>query len=160
MLAHEVADKPLFHGLGREELKRVAPLFATARFRSGETVFKQGQPAEHVYVLEQGEVALRLYPDDGGCLTIAVIQREGVFGWSAVLGRARYTAAAVCAADTQALVLPGSQLRALIRTEPALGRLLLGRLTLALVGRADGLEAHSQAHLERVIQAELAHSTT
>jgi CRP-like cAMP-binding protein len=154
----ELADKPLFRGLASEDLQRVAPLVAPAAFGVGDLVFNQGEPARSVYFVEQGEVALRLFPEDGGCLTIAVIGCGGVFGWSAVLGRPRYTSAAQCTDETQVLTLHGSEFRTLVRTEPRLGRLLLGRLVLALGGRVGGGRPAATAHLARVIQAELVHA--
>jgi CRP-like cAMP-binding protein len=156
----DLAGKPLFQGLSREALQRVAPFVTLAHFGAGDTVFKQGEPALFVYYLEQGEVALRLFPEDGGCLTIALVEPEGVFGWSAVLGRPRYTSFAECLAESQALALAGTQFRALVRAEPGLGRLLLGRLALALVGRAGGPHAAASAHLARALHAELAHTAT
>lgn len=159
MLVSDIADKTLFRGLAPEALQQLAPFFAEARFRRGEAIFQQGQPAEKVFVLEQGKVVLRLKPEDGGCLTIAEIHREGVFGWSAVLGRARYTAAAVCTVEAVTLAVVGSQFRALLRSDPPLGTLLLSRLALALVGRGEGPCAGTLVRLASVIQAELARAS-
>jgi CRP-like cAMP-binding protein len=156
----DLAGKPLFHGLSPDALRRVAAFVVPVRFAPGDVIFRQGEPAHSVYFLEQGQVALRLFPEDGGCLTIALIQSEGVFGWSAVLGRPRYTSSAESLAEGQALALAGSQFRALVRAEPALGRLLLGRLALALVGRGGGSRAAASVHLARALHAELAHAAT
>jgi voltage-gated potassium channel len=154
----DLAGKSLFHGLSPDALRRVAALASLVRFGPGDFYFRQGEPAHSVYFLEQGEVALRLFPEDGGCLTIAVVASEGVFGWSAVLGRPRYTSSAECLADSQALALAGSAFRALVRAEPALGRLLLGRLALALVDRAGGSRLRTTAQLTRALRAELEHA--
>jgi CRP-like cAMP-binding protein len=154
----DLAGKSLFQGLSSSALQRVAAFASQARFGAGEIVFRQGEPALSVFYLEQGEVALRLFPEDGGSLTIALIQPEGVFGWSAVLGRARYTCSAEAVTEGQALALAGSQFRALVRAEPDLGRLLLGRLALALVERAPGRRALATARLARALHAELVHA--
>jgi CRP-like cAMP-binding protein len=137
----------------------LAPLFTTARFAPDEVIFQQGAPATHLYVLEQGEIALRLNPEDGGSITIATVQPLGVFGWSAMLGRERYNSGAVCVAEAQVMRLEGTALRRLVRDEPRLGRLLLGRLALALAGRMTAADAGvrvSPALLTRLIQAGMA----
>jgi CRP-like cAMP-binding protein len=154
MLVQDIVNRPLFHGLAPEELQRVAPIVSLVRLAAGQHIFGQGDPADRVYVLEQGEVALRLYPEDGGCLTISVIHPAGVFGWSAVLGRPRYTSAAVSLVDGAALMMRGSELRAAMHANAHLGRLLLGRLVLAAAGRTGD----DHLHVARLIQQELAHN--
>ncbi len=156
MFDYELAANPFFQGIAPDQLERVATLLSPAHFRAGDRVFDQGETATLVYLLEAGEIALRLYPEDGGCLTIAVIYPQGICGWSAVLGRARYTSSAICAVDARALLVKGSELRAFVHREPGLGRLLLGRMALAVAGRADG--THLQ--LARLIQEEMAHAAT
>ncbi len=150
--AKELAENLLFQGLAPAQLERLSGLFTPVQYRSGDTIFRQGDLASDVFVLETGEVALRHDAEDGGCLTIAVIQPEGIFGWSAALGRNRYTSYAVCVQDARALRASGCNLRDLVHSEPALGRLLLGRMALAVAGRSDG--AH--VRLARLIRHEMA----
>lgn len=148
MSAKELADKWLFQSLAPAQLERLASLFASGGYRAGDMIFRQGDPADRVYVLESGEVALRHHAEDGGCLTIAVIRPQGIVGWSAALGRARYTSFAVCLQDAGVLSVKGSDLRGLVQSEPDLGRLLLGRMALVVAGRDNG--THVQlAHLIR-----------
>ncbi len=142
MLPNELAKRSLFAGLAPEQLARLAPLCRPVRFAAGEKIFAQGDLAQRVFILERGEVALQLYPEDGGCLTIAVIHPEGIFGWSAALGRSRYTSAAVCVVDATALMMRGNELRAVVQAEPQLGRLLLGRMALAVAGRTGDDPVH------------------
>jgi CRP/FNR family cyclic AMP-dependent transcriptional regulator len=158
MQASELVDIPLFQGLSGVDQARLAPLFAAVSFGPDQVVFNQGDPATRLYILREGQVALRLYPEDGGCLTIALIQAQGIFGWSAVLGRERYTSAAVSVSAAQAVALEGRALRRLLRGDVRLGRRLLGRLTLALADRGAAPDAElpvPPALLTRLIQAEI-----
>ncbi len=151
MLPQELADKPLFAGLTPEQLDRLAPVFEPFDCAAGAQVFAQGEAAERVYVLEAGEVALRLHPVDGGVMTIVVIHPGGIFGWSAALGRARYTSAAVCLTETQGVMIRGDALRTLVRADPPLGRRLLGRMALDVAGRGDD----EHADIVHLIQNEM-----
>ncbi len=151
MAARDLADKWLFKSLAPAQLEHLAGLFTPLGYQAGDMIFRQGDPADRVYVLESGEVELRHYAEDGGCLTIAVIHPQGIVGWSAALGRARYTSFAVCTKDAGVLRVKGSDLRGLVQSEPDLGRLLLGRMALVVAGRGDG--AHVQ--LARLIRNEM-----
>jgi len=154
MITDELAANPFFDGILPAQIERLAALFNAACYKVDNTIFEQGETAERVYLLEAGAVALRVHPEDGGCLTIAEIRPPGIFGWSAALGRSRYTSSAVCTQEARALVARGADLRGLVQSEPELGRLLLGRMALAVAGREDG--AH--VHLARLIQAEMTHA--
>jgi len=155
--ATDLDDRALLQGLSAADIQHLVPLLETASFQAGDTIFAQGAPAKHLYVLEQGEVELRNSPDDGGSLTITTISPLGVFGWSAVLGRQYYSAAAVCVADGQALRMDGGALRRLLRAQPRLGRLILGRLALALAGRPTAAAVQvPPALLARLIRAGIA----
>lgn len=151
MMSQDLLQRALFAGLEPAQLRRLAPQIHAARYRAGDKVFSQGDPAERVFVVERGEVDLQLYPEDGGCMTIASIHSEGVFGWSAALGRNRYTSSAVCASDCDVLVIRGDDLRAAVQADPQLGRMLLGRMALAVAGRT----ADDHAHVARLIQHEM-----
>ena len=151
MLLSGLAQNPFFCDFTPVQWQVLAGLFTAVSFQAGQQVFGQGDPASWVYVLEAGEVVLRLQPEDGGCLTIAQIGSQGIVGWSAVLGRARYSSGAVCLQDVRALAARGCDVRGLMASEPDLGRLLLGRMAQTVAGRTD--EKHSA--LTRVIQAEM-----
>lgn len=150
----QLTGNPIFQGFTDAQIERVAALFTPVRFAAGDQVFGQGDLASQIYLLETGEVALRHYAEDGGCLTIALIEKDGVFGWSAALGRTRYTSFAVCTRDARALVARGGDLRSLVQDDPVLGRKILGRIALAVAGRSE--EAHAQ--FARLIQDEMSHA--
>ncbi len=141
MLVEELTRLSLFQGLKPEHLQRLAPLFHHAAFPAGAHVFAQGDEASDIYVLESGEVRIEFYPSDGGCLNIATIVPGGFFGWSAALGRPRYTSSAVCTAGAAVLVAEGEQLRAVMRADAELGAVLLERMAQVVASRLDGLRS-------------------
>jgi CRP-like cAMP-binding protein len=127
----------LFRGLTPAQRAELAPVFSPVTFAEGETVFAQGAPAQNVYVLEAGMVALQFQPEDGERLAVATLHQESVFGWSAILGRPYYTSSAVCVARSRTLTVPGEKLRALIRSQPELS-IILGRMALEVADRQTG----------------------
>lgn len=153
VLTEELADVSLFKDLPQAQIARLAPLFFRTGFADGQVIFAQGDRAETAFVLEDGEVSLCLTPEDGGRLTIATVRPGEVFGWSAVLGRSRYTSSAICQVPAQAIGIRGDQLRAVIHADHELAG-LLGRMAGTVANRLH--DAHQQ--IAQLIHHELRHT--
>jgi len=125
---------PLFAGTEERELKRMADIFRREQVEKGDELFHQRQPADRFYVVLRGTVAVKFKPDDGEPLTIAVIEPDGVCGWSAVLGRDCYSSTAICNQDCQLLSANGTEFRDVIETFDDSGAAMLTRFS-DLIGR-------------------------
>lgn len=128
-------DCPLFTGLSDTQLSALAELSEGAHLQTGQTIFAQDDPADRLYVLLSGRVAIRFKPHDGETLTVTEIGRGGVFGWSAALGRRSYTSSAVCLEAGDALGLRGADLRRLCEMQPETGVIILERLAEVIAQR-------------------------
>lgn len=126
---------PLFRGLTGDQIRQMLPMMETCRFASGQVVFEQGQPADYLFVLREGLVRVDHKPYDGPPLTVARIYPGEIFGWSAAMGREKYTSLAVAETDCQALRMRGENLRRLCEHAPEIGALLLERLAAAIAVR-------------------------
>jgi CRP-like cAMP-binding protein len=124
-----------FQGFSQEQISRIRPLFLLLYAPAGTVIFEQGEAAENLYVLINGEVAIRYKPDDGPEDVIAHVRPEGVVGWSAALGNPYYTSSAVCTADCQMLRVRNSDLRQLCENYPETGMLFLDRLAAMIAER-------------------------
>lgn len=125
----------LFSGFSDTQLNSLAKLFEGEHLQAGETIFAQDDPADRLYVLLSGRVAIRFKPHDGEVLTVTEIAPGGVFGWSAALGRRSYTSSAVCLEAGEALGLRGADLRRLCETQPDTGVVILERLAEVIAQR-------------------------
>ncbi|HLF26274.1 MAG TPA: cyclic nucleotide-binding domain-containing protein [Anaerolineae bacterium] len=139
MLTQELARLPLFKGFQVRHLEQLAPLFHRVHFRAGTKVFNEGDRASELYLVEAGEVAIRLRPHDGGVLELSTAQPGSIFGWSAALNRLRYTSSAVCLTDVQALAIGGDDLREAMRADPELQALLFERLAQTVASRFESI---------------------
>jgi len=149
MLAEELPALSLFEGLGVDDLEVVAPLFRRVTFPAGARIFSKGEEATDLYVLESGEVVICVPLHDGGCMDVTTVQRGGIWGWSAALGRAEYTANATCRGETTALAVRGSDLRRLIQTQTHLGKRLVERMAQLAANRPNGLRDQVMQLFER-----------
>jgi CRP/FNR family transcriptional regulator, cyclic AMP receptor protein len=125
----------LFDGFNDTQLKTMAGLFEGETLAAGEGIFAQDDPADRLYVLLRGRVAIRFKPHDGEILTVTEIAPGGVFGWSAALGRRSYTSSAMCIESGETLSLRGVDLRRLCETQPEMGVVILERLAEVIAER-------------------------
>jgi CRP/FNR family cyclic AMP-dependent transcriptional regulator len=125
----------LFTGLSDTQLSALAELSEGEQLQGGQIIFAQDDPADRLYVLLSGRVAIRFKPHDGETLTVTEIRQGGVFGWSAALGRRSYTSSAVCLEAGEALGLRGADLRRLCETQPETGVVILERLAEVIAQR-------------------------
>jgi CRP-like cAMP-binding protein len=137
MFKQDVAELPLFKGLSLPQLELLATLVYPMEWKAGETIFYQGDPALHLYILMRGEVALDFKTYDGVLIGIGQILPGGVFGWSAALGRDCYTANATAVRDITALRLLGTDLHILCEEHPETGIILLDHLADLIAEKAN-----------------------
>jgi CRP-like cAMP-binding protein len=126
---------PLFEGMDPSDVDALVRLGETRAYAAETLLFSQGDPADRLYILTDGRVAIRFKPHDGETLTVAEIQPGGVFGWSAALGRRTYTSGAVCLQESRAFSLRGESLRHLCEAHPETGVVILERLAQVIAER-------------------------
>jgi len=125
----------LFQGFSAAEKACLRPLFLFSYVPEGTILFDQGDPADHLYIIADGEVVIRYKPEDGPTLVLTRVHREGVVGWSAAIGSRAYTSSAVCAADSQLLRVRSEDLRQFAEIHPETANLLLERLAMVIAER-------------------------
>ena len=125
----------IFQDLTPEQTALVGPLFTSCYETAGDILFEQGEIAEFLFLVIEGEVTIRYKPDDGPAILVAHIHADGVVGWSAVLGNPTYTSSAVCASDCLLLRLRNSDLRQLCERHHETAVLLLEKLATAVSER-------------------------
>ncbi|MBI5714015.1 MAG: cyclic nucleotide-binding domain-containing protein [Chloroflexi bacterium] len=149
MLTEELSHLPLFKELTQEQLNKIAPVFWRITLAAGETIFSQGDEARSVYVIESGEVVLRFFPEDGGSVDIETITKDGVFGWSAALGRQHYTSSAICLSPIKAIATNGNDLRRVMRSDKELSAVLIERMAQVVAHRLHSFRTQIHALLEK-----------
>ncbi len=152
MCGDEFNDLELFNNLNIHQRALVGQLFVPCDAQAGDILFSQGNPAEYLYLVAQGEVAIQYKPEDGPALIVARVHCEGVVGWSAVLGSPIYTSSSVCSTDCRLLRVRGDDLRALCENHPDTGKLILERLAAMIAIRLRNTHEHVIALLQQGLQ--------
>jgi CRP/FNR family transcriptional regulator, cyclic AMP receptor protein len=145
---HALPENPFFRGLSREQLDLIAPLFELITAPAGAAIFKQGDPATHLYVVQRGSVTIQYKPYDGPIITLSHLQAGEIFGWSAVVGGPTYTSDAIGTTDVAVLRLRGTDLVQLCGDNPTAGFAILDQLAEAVSPRWTYAREQIQAILE------------
>lgn len=147
--AHKI---PLFSGLDPEQLEPLADGFRSDLYEADSIVFSQGDPADRLYILLSGKVAIKFKPPDGEVLTVSEVESGGVFGWSSTLGRESYTSSAFCLEDCETISISGQDLRIMCEEHPETGVIILERLAEVIAQRLRNTHAHVVEMLRQGIQ--------
>jgi CRP/FNR family cyclic AMP-dependent transcriptional regulator len=83
---------PLFAGLPMARLKLIAYTAEVVEFAPGEMIVRQGDPADAVYILTEGEAEIFIQDVDGHEIKLTTIGRYSLFGETAVISKGRRTA--------------------------------------------------------------------
>jgi CRP/FNR family transcriptional regulator, cyclic AMP receptor protein len=132
-----LGEHPFFKELAEPHLDTVTGCAANMVFQPGAFIFREGQPADHFYVVREGKVAVEVFVPNKGPVTIETIQGGEVLGWSWLFPpyKAHFDARALN--HVRALSLDGACLRAKCEKDPALGYQLMRRFTQLLMARLE-----------------------
>jgi CRP-like cAMP-binding protein len=117
MLAN-LKQPSIFEGLSNKEYRALAASMVRRHFKQGELIYREGDPAEALYMVSSGEVELldprqRMTP-------IAQLGKHNSFGWLEILSGAPSTTAAVAATDVTLWILPRGAFFSLVPNSPTL----------------------------------------
>ena len=148
---------PLFAGLSKARLAALAHECHSKRVPRGSYLFLQGDPADALYVVRSGSVAILLSSPDGRELVINEMRPGDCFGELGLLtGRSRSAhALARAPKGSDVVVIPRGAFLAALEAEPSLARSLLETTAQRLrnSGEREGALAFldAQARLARVL---------
>lgn len=118
-----LAEVPLFNGLSKRHLRRIAKLAQLRRFAPGSTLIRAGEPGRAFYVLLDGNA--RVVGPSGRARRLGI---GDYFGEMALLDGAARSADVVAEGEVLTLTIGSSRFTKLLRAEPALAQALLRTL--------------------------------
>src|SRR5262249_8333411 len=81
-LEAHIAAHPFLKGLSQRHLRTLVDAAMQSHFAEGELIFREGDPANRFYLIQQGKVALESSVTDRGQVLIQTIGAGDVLGWS------------------------------------------------------------------------------
>jgi CRP/FNR family cyclic AMP-dependent transcriptional regulator len=132
-----------FKGLGRDEIKKMAGHCKLETYSTGESIFRQGDFGENLYVIAEGHVFLERSVDLAtkmGSVVTAILGSGRVLGcWSTLLGEPHnLMSSATCQKPAKVVSMKGIELREMMLANRELGFNVLEKLCFLLRDRMQG----------------------
>lgn len=129
-----LVDVPLFAGLSRDELERVAAWLDARHANAGERIFGEGSPGYALYVIENGTATV----SRGGEAT-ATLGPGDFFGEIAIVETGRRTATVTASSSLDYYAMWGGDFRMLEREQPRVADSVRRAVTRRLAGATEAL---------------------
>lgn len=132
-----LAKHPFFQNLEARHLRFLAGCASNVRFEAGRMIGREGEAADHFYLLRQGQVAVETYAPPRGAITIQTLGEGEILGWSWLIPPHRWRFGARALQPVSALALDGKCLRGKMEEDHDLGYALLKRFSGVMVNRLE-----------------------
>ena len=146
-LETSIAEHPFLKGMSVEHLRILADAALRAEFKQGEVIFREGDPANRFYLIEEGRVVLESHKQDRAPVEIQKIGAGDVLGWSWLFPPYYWNFEAKALEATQAIFFYGTRLREKCEEDRAFGYELMKRMSAVMLQRL-------QATRKRLLESE------
>jgi CRP/FNR family transcriptional regulator, cyclic AMP receptor protein len=127
-LAKLVAAHSLFGGASELELDVIAARATSHKFARGDTLIRQGDPGDSLYILLSGVARVSLVAVNGREITLDFLEAGAVVGEMAVLDGAERSASVIAVEATEALRLDRRDIREIAAARPEFAWQLLSQM--------------------------------
>lgn len=134
-IADLVASHPLLAGLPGNAVAQVAGCARNVAFAPGELLLAEGDPADTLFLVRRGRVAVEIHAPNRGPIVIETIGPGGTIGWSWLVPPYRWQFDARAVDPVGAVAVDAACLRAKADADDALGHQLVSRVAGVLLER-------------------------
>jgi CRP-like cAMP-binding protein len=135
ILAPTLEQLGFLRDMASDDLEKIADIASIRDFDEYDVVFREGAPAEDIYLVVSGTVSLEVCAAGIGCKQILTLGPGELLGWSSLLGQSRYTARARTPQSARLVQINVRELMQLCDQDPRFGYDLMRRTALALAKR-------------------------
>jgi phosphoserine phosphatase RsbU/P len=126
MSVNLLAKIPFFTDLPDDELDRLAAELEVVNLKSGEILFREGDPGEHLYVVVKGELEILMAPDTHNELILNVLHEGEYLGeMSLIQPGGHRTASARARGEVVTLSMSRAQFKDLLKRHPHLANAMV-----------------------------------
>ncbi len=142
---------PLLSSLPEDAQAQLLPLFHSRELERGEYVFFEGDPAEFLYVVGEGEVKLLKHSDAGKDLIVQMLSAGDSFGTIDLLDSEEYTVSAQAMEPSRIWSMRRSDYLTMLDRYPALGLEIMHCLARKLKDAYGTMQSLAVERVERRI---------
>jgi CRP/FNR family transcriptional regulator, cyclic AMP receptor protein len=134
-----IKEHPFLQGLSPHQQRLLADCAMHVRFKEGQLIFREGDPANRFYLIQKGKVALESMVKDCGTRVILELGPGEVLGWSWLFPPYYWHFDARVVEPTEALFFYGTPLRDECESDHELGYELMKRCAAVMMGRLQAV---------------------
>lgn len=135
-----IEKHPLFKGLDPASTDWLISCAASRDFEPGDFLLRTGKPADHLFLLVRGRVAIEAPPSgDKGAIIIQTLADGDTVGWSWMLPPYTWNLDARALEKTVAITIDAAKLRARLETDVAMAAKLYRRFSEVMLQRIHGM---------------------
>jgi CRP-like cAMP-binding protein len=135
ILTQTLREISFLHDMRPEHLEQIANIARIRDFNEHDVIFREGDAAEHVYLIVFGSVSLEICAAGVGCKRILTLGTGELLGWSSLFGQSRYTAKARTPQSARLVEINVPEIMKICDRDSEFGYQLMRRTALALAKR-------------------------
>ena len=136
----KVNKAALFQGLSDDEVQKVLSIGQVRLCNPGDMVFKEGDEAVHIYIVEEGKLAIQTAEKQ----TVYTASPGDVLGWSTLMLPYRRTASAIASEKSRVVIIDQAKLQEFCEKNASIGYKItrnVGRLVAVRMRTAKAMSA-------------------
>jgi len=150
-LEYVLADQPFLKGIPLDKLEEIAECAHPVTFSAGEYLFREGDPANHFYIVTRGRVSVEMHVPGKGAQVIQTVDDNEVAGWSWLFPPFRWHFDGRAVTATRAIDFNALCLRGKCDEDHDLGYELMWRFAQTMMTRLQAtrmqlIEAYADGH--------------
>jgi CRP-like cAMP-binding protein len=144
----------LFNGLDKAQIKKLEGIAKIMRMEKGQSIFKEGDEATSIYVLEEGAVELTTYVEKDFELPISILRSRGdMFGSSALLVPHVYSLSARCAEKGKIFRMESDALKQVMSEDHSMGCRIMSNLASYFFNRLRETRQELKIHFKTLLMS-------
>jgi CRP/FNR family transcriptional regulator, cyclic AMP receptor protein len=130
-------EQPFFCGLEDRHIELITGCAKNVHFEAGQVIFREGDRAEHFYLVREGLVSVQFVIPHRGLTTVQTVGEGEILGWSWLFPPYRWHFDARTQQATRALAFDGECLRKKCEEDHDLGYEVFRRFMYVMVERME-----------------------
>lgn len=140
----------VFKKLPADQLAGLEAKMIERKFAKGESIFLEGDPAEHVWFVKEGHIKAVIHSASGRDQTLCMVGSGNMFGTCCCFGGGVYPCHTIAETDTSVVACPLRDFLVLLEKYPSLGGAVVNQLSLRL-RQAKDMQSFEQESVEKRI---------
>ncbi len=133
----ELKKNIILEYLTDDMLDELSAITIVIKAEKGKVIYKEGDPAQNVYMLKSGKILLEQKISNTIAVTVNSIDPGESFGWAFLLDRGSNALTATCCEDSEVYVINRDMVRNLMDEDNSIGYMMMKQLATVLKRRLD-----------------------